>query len=216
MSDSRLDGMVFHATVLASRSDNLPESLEKCLKSNLGDNSPLVSKILSAYGIDKSNSDALPIISFLNDIGFRLAAQVSANTWARLNADGNESYVVHFDVENPWPGMWQGHASHALELAFLLQNYNEHLGPKQKAIAKKMAYDFIAFANGEAPLESYGRKETTRTYFARADDQVSHVTDQDGGDRLVPVVDLDEIVEWSAETLDKLMDAMGQFFAGPA
>ncbi|KAH8881346.1 alpha/beta-hydrolase [Thozetella sp. PMI_491] len=214
MGDSRLDGMIFYVTVLAPRKDNLSESLEKALIASLGQSSPEIPAILEAYGIDKASPSDLPIVNFLNDIGFRLPAETSARAWASLQNGSKRSHLLHFDVPNPWPGPWQGHASHALDLAFLLQNYNEYLGPGQRAAAEQMADDFITFVNGNSPFEPFGDKSKARTYYATADDQEVEVFEALSGERRVPVVALDEIVEKKPDMLDKLLDAMGKLFQG--
>ncbi len=207
--------MVFAVTALPFRIDNLAATLESCLQATFGADAPVVSEILSAYGIDKFRPEYPPIVRFLNDVGFRLPAQASAEGWAALT-DGQTAYLGHFDSPNPWPGLWQGHASHALDIAFALQNYNQYLGSGQKEVAEQLGRDIITFAHGVPPFERFGAKRVARLYFAEAEDEKARIRDDTTGERPVPVVSLEKILGDKVEGLDQLLGVLGAFLKGPA
>jgi carboxylesterase type B len=62
----------------------------------------------------------------------------------------------HFHIPNPFPGSFQNIVSHELDVAFLLQNFNEQLDAQHQELAQAMADHFIGFANGE-PWASEGK-----------------------------------------------------------
>jgi carboxylesterase type B len=104
-------------------------------------------RILDAYDItDDDNEEIyLRILHFGNDICFLAPVLVYAHGW-----DGN-AFVYFFNEPNTWKGPWEGHVSHVLDVAYLFQNYNEHLGEEQRATAEAFGKDLIAFASGRAP-----------------------------------------------------------------
>lgn len=56
----------------------------------------------------------------------------------------------HFHIPNPFEGAFRRLASHELDVAFLLQNFNELLDCKNLEVAQGMADQFINFVNGQA------------------------------------------------------------------
>jgi hypothetical protein len=53
-------------------------------------------------------------------------------------------------VPNPFSGAYTGLASHELDVAYLLQNFNGVLDERNRGVARAMADRFVAFVSGEA------------------------------------------------------------------
>ena len=66
-----------------------------------------------------------------------------------------DAYVFHFNSPNPWEGPSNGVAGHVLDLAFLLQNFNDFLSVDQKNVAETFASQVIDFISGRAPFPAY-------------------------------------------------------------
>lgn len=212
--------MIIAITALANRPDNLAASLKKSLEAVFSGDTAKVTAVLEGYSIDESKDDKFPVINFINDIAFALGAKATAQAWAgaasRLNT---KAYLTRFNMPNPWDGPWQGHASHALDAAMLLGNYNDFLGEGQKACAEKMAGDLISFAHGKEPFPSYSGQPdgSAMVYYAGIDskEDVSHSVsgaDESGtGRRSI----LDQVAAGNPEVLDKLLGAFALLLQGP-
>jgi hypothetical protein len=59
------------------------------------------------------------------------------------------AHRYHFHISNPAQGNFTGLASHELDVAFLLQNFNGVFDGKGKKLAQDMADHFIAYVGGE-------------------------------------------------------------------
>ncbi|PVH72445.1 alpha/beta-hydrolase [Cadophora sp. DSE1049] len=160
VGDPQMDGMIFTSR-LVSRGDILTKTLEQCLSKVLDpvDNS-LTKVIVSEYGFDtfaSSNSlqNILPILNFGNDLLFYLSARVFTRAWPKCSDIGSEAFQYHFNCPNLWDGPWKGHASHALDSAFLLQNFNSDLSSGQAKVAERFAKDLIMFINGKDAWPAY-------------------------------------------------------------
>jgi carboxylesterase type B len=55
----------------------------------------------------------------------------------------------HFHIPNPIEGNFKNIVSHELDVAFLLQNFNDQLNAQHRTVAKAMADHFIGFVHGE-------------------------------------------------------------------
>lgn len=55
----------------------------------------------------------------------------------------------HFHVPNTIDGEFTNLASHELDVAFILQNYFDHLDESSRRVATQMTDQWIAFTNGE-------------------------------------------------------------------
>jgi len=159
---------------------NRPEAQSQLLKQSLSDNlgkdaSETVSKLLKAYGADpaatvNNRETLLPVLGFIHDICWYYAALASAEAWSDSKAPGTTAFVYHFNVPNPWEGAWKGYATHALDIAVLLQNYNEFLSSGQLACAERFGKDVIQFINGEEPWKPYEKSvPAAMVYDAKAD-----------------------------------------------
>lgn len=219
-------GMIFAATALPGRKDDLAVTLEQSLRAALkSDADSLVPSILSLYGLDKAsamdtNTKSLAVTGFLHDICFGQGARATAQAWADArDRHGTTTRLLHFDAPNPWPGAYAGHATHALEVAFALQNYNAHLAPGQRACAERLGRDLIAFASGRGPFPPFGGEnggvEMVYTAGVAAETDGSTLLAAAEAGRKGRRARLVEIVGGKPEMLDKLSDAFGLFLRGP-
>lgn len=218
--------MIFGVTALGGRKDDLAVSLEKALTAALKmDSSPAVIKsILSQYGLENhstmdNHAKFVAVLNFLNDVGFAQGARATALAWSLAHkTSGTESFLSHFNVPNPWTGPWEGYrGTHALDAAFLLQNFNEYLSEGQQACASKMALNMIKFVNGEEPFLHFENDGVEMIYDADVGAQV------DKSACVMPGADpnptrraaLEALVEGKPEYLDQLSDALGLVLQGP-
>lgn len=107
------------------------------------------------------------VLNFGNDVYFAVAAREFARAWS---VAGLEAFLYRFNCPNPWNGPWEGHATHILDLAFLLFNHNEYLSTGQQQTAEGFANSVIAFVQGENPWVPYrsGAEEGSMIYDALA------------------------------------------------
>lgn len=220
LGDGQFDGMIIGLTALAHRTDSLATSLKNSLNSVFADDPTTVKTILEGYGINESNTDRVPILNFLNDIGFAQPAKATVEAFAGAGSRlGTKSFLTHFNMPNPWPGQWQGKATHALDIAILLGNYNEFLSPGQKASSDQMSGDFLAFANGREPFSPYaaGSGGVSKVYQAGVDAKVDESrvvkesSEAETGRRRI----LDDLSAGDPVVLDKLLGVFGLFLKGP-
>lgn len=144
--------------------DNFRQAVLKAVD----DNEHLTQLILDTYCI-KSTSQrqevVQSILKFVTDIGFYVPAICIAHSWR------GKAFVYHFNEPNPWEGPFKGFATHILDIAFLLQNYTEHLSEEQQESAREMARHVIGFVNGEDPFQPYrGQKFGGARVYGPADE----------------------------------------------
>jgi hypothetical protein len=157
---TNIQGMIW-ASRLAGRIDILPKTLASCLSANLDMVDPnITQQILTIYGIDAhatSNSDksTKKVLDFCNDITFALPVDAFARVWSGRVVPRSDAFVYHFNCPNPWEGKWKDHATHVLDITFVLQNYNDHLSPGQRQCAVRFAEDIITFVQGGSPWPAY-------------------------------------------------------------
>lgn len=220
IGDGQFDGMIIGLTALAHRTDNLATSLKNSLNTVFADDPAKAKAILDGFGINESNTDRIPVLNFLNDVGFAQATKATAEAFAGAGSRlGTKSFLTHFNMPNPWPGLWQGKATHALDIAILLGNYNEFLSPGQKASSDQMSGDFLAFANGKEPFSPYttGDSGVSKVYQAGVDAKddesrvVKEASEGETGRRQI----LENLAAGDPAVLDKLLDVFGLFLKGP-
>lgn len=137
---------------LFQRKQGLAAAFSDHVRSNLTHQSQVADKLLEIYKIRHETSDdeaLLRIIQFASDIGYRATAHALAKTFP------GESFLLQFSEPNPWEGPFKGHTTHVLDVAFLFQNYNEHLDSQQRASAVQFAQDVILFMHGHAPWDNF-------------------------------------------------------------
>ncbi|KAH6999398.1 Carboxylesterase [Ilyonectria destructans] len=84
------------------------------------------------------------LTQFISDVRFYLPV-VLMRMAAPKSADLR---IYHLLEGNSFEGPFKGAASHVLDIALILQNYDEHLPMETSALGKRMAENFIDFANG--------------------------------------------------------------------
>lgn len=220
IGDGQVDGMIMGITALAQRTDNLASTLKKCLETVFSDDSTEVTAIMNGYGIDESKEDRMPVLDFVNDIAFAQGAKAAAQAWAGAGSRlGSKAYLTHFNMPNPWDGPWKGHATHALDAAIVLGNYNEFLGEGQKACAEKMTADLLALAAGKEPFPAYSGAQDGKSmvYYAGTDSKKdeSYVASDSDESKTGRRGVLDNVAAGNPEVLDKLLGAFGLFIQGP-
>ncbi|OQE42964.1 hypothetical protein PENCOP_c003G00472 [Penicillium coprophilum] len=222
MGDCQMDAMAL-APRLGARTDIFPQRLVKYLSTAFenGDQG-IAPAIAAAYNLDPSTTYNTPestenVLNFGNDVCFAAAAQSFTRAWSSSSVPGTEALQYHFNCPNPWDGPWKGHATHILDIAFVLQNYAESLSNGQRRSAEQFAADVITFVNGKKPWAEYqvGAAEGSMIYDAPMEGGqnlsgfVACETPEKTGRRYA----LQALVK--PELFDQLMDVWQMFMAGP-
>jgi carboxylesterase type B len=205
---------------VAARSDILAKTLATNLAAALDPIDPrLAPSIISEYGLDSTATDNTPeslkaVLDLATDICFALGARTFARSWS-AEPDA-EAFLYHFNVPNPWDGPWKGHATHILDIAFLLQNYREHLPPGQQKTADRFTRHVIGFVNGGSPWPAHQAAQGgVMVYYAQEqgdDDQSRFVENEAPGETGRRVI-LQTLMK--QEWWDKVMEAWELFMKGP-
>ncbi|KAK2053039.1 carboxylesterase [Colletotrichum caudatum] len=143
-----LDASIFGSVSLLRKKDGIATRFTESISSSLSQHPDAATRILRAYEISEAASDGealVRILQFASDLAFRASAELYAKSFH------GDSYLLEFAERNPWEGPFTGHSTHVLDVAFLFQNYNEHLGEEQRRTAGAFAADVIDFVRGEAP-----------------------------------------------------------------
>ncbi|KAH7345884.1 Alpha/Beta hydrolase protein [Pyrenochaeta sp. MPI-SDFR-AT-0127] len=152
LGDSKLDGNIYGYTVLNARKAGITQEFIASVNATLASQPETAALLLSLYNISPTTSDddaLLSILRFASEISFYAGTHAFARGWP--NTKDSKFFLYHFNEGIPWPGPFQGEAGHILDVAYLFQNYNEHLAGEQKKVAKAFGEDFINFVNGEDP-----------------------------------------------------------------
>jgi carboxylesterase type B len=146
------------------------ESVNKTLSSH-----PEAAKtLLSSYNIAESTNDdeaMLSILQFATEISFYAPALAFAKGWPCTKE--NKFFLYHFNEGIPWEGRFQGEAGHVLDVAFLFQNYNDHMNDAQKALARAYGEDFIEFVNGNDPWPPVQRGQLGARVYGPSKDGIT-------------------------------------------
>ena len=124
---------------------------------------------------DVSDDEVLKnILAFITDVQFYAPVIEFAKAWP------------HSNEPNPWDGPHKGEASHVLDIEFLLQNFNDHLGPEQQGTAQRLAQDIITLVNGQDPYPLHDQENRgAKFYRPPADPRVKYAQSKERG-RLWP------------------------------
>lgn len=147
-----IQASIFAMMGLFAQRKGLAASFAEAASSQLGGHPGVAARLLECYNITPDLDDEtalLRILQFGSDIGFQAPALSLADKFS------GDAFVMEFAEENPWDGPFKGQSTHILDIAFLLQNYNEHLDATQQAAAEHFAQDVIAFVNGQQPWKPY-------------------------------------------------------------
>jgi len=113
--------------------------------------------LLSAYGLvpELEDNDALDrILDIFSAVVFYVPAQIYSKAFQ------GRSYLLHFDQKNSFDGPLHGRASHILDVAYLFQNFNEHLTSTEVQVAEIFTEKMIAFIAGQKPWKNYDEAGT--------------------------------------------------------
>lgn len=146
---------VFAFMALLARKEGIGAAFAKSAKNTLSTSPATADALLKHYALDSATSDdesMVKIVQFASDIAFYAATTKFASGFPC------KTYVLHFNERNPWDGMFKGHATHIMDVAFLFQNYNGHLSAEQQTSADQLGRDVIAFVNGKEPWDPFQEK----------------------------------------------------------
>lgn len=195
--------------MLHGRLEGMEEAFTESIEHTLCD-SATRQQLLEGYNIhnayaDSMNNTADKVLHFANDIGFYAPLISIASGWPK------KAYVFHFNEPNPWPGRYQGVATHILDAAFLFQNYNEFLDDAQQESARAFGEDFIDFVVGKEPFPPYVAAEGGAMVYGPGEQKEKFVKGKKSEDygRRSMIFKLAE-----SSSLEKLSDAWDVFLRG--
>lgn len=202
IGDCQHDGTVFFFMGLSQRKAGIANALTTSLHANLA--TSVAQSVLEAYNITASMDALRRTMELATDIAYVAPALAYARSFL------GKTYCYQFNVPNSWDGVFKGQSTHMLDAAFLFQQFNEHLSPEPRRVAKSLAQDFIRFTNGAEPWEEFdGKKEIVRTYGSGNIGVVEN-NGWDSGRRDV----LWRLSEQGKVDLDDLIGAWHTFIAG--
>ncbi|OQV00572.1 hypothetical protein CLAIMM_06052 [Cladophialophora immunda] len=208
LGDCQFDGSIL-TSLLMSRKSGIASSFVQSAAKTLGAQSELARALLATYAIQPETPDneaLMKILEFATDIGFDAPVLEMAHGWPAT------AFVYHFNEPNPWDGPYKGKSTHILDVAFLFQNYNDHLPLKQRKSAEKFAKDVIAFVNGDDPYPNHVPGQGgAQLYGPPAEEGNAFVK----GSKLEDYGRSSKIFKLAGETgLDQLSAVWNQFAAG--
>ncbi|KAF1840542.1 para-nitrobenzyl esterase [Cucurbitaria berberidis CBS 394.84] len=167
--DAAHDGMVLKARIL-DHPDALARLKVAC-KMHLSPSE--TQRLLAAYNLQNTPSkeeemDRLREIA--SELRFYLPSLAAYRGW-KATSPPKRASRYHFHVPNPVDGLCKGLASHELDVAYLLQNFNDHFDERNRKIAQEMADHFINFTNGEGWVENGKVIVFTRDGIAKVDEE---------------------------------------------
>ncbi|KAH9878854.1 hypothetical protein J1614_002288 [Plenodomus biglobosus] len=152
IGESKLDANIVAYMALEARKANIAQAFTESVNKSLASHPGVAKELLSVYEISPDTKDdeaMLSILRFASEIAFYAPARAFAQGWP--NTPDSKFFLYHFNEGIPWEGRFQGESGHILDVAYLFQNYNEHLGDEQLKVARAFGEDFIKFVNGEDP-----------------------------------------------------------------
>ncbi|KAK6343781.1 hypothetical protein TWF696_007443 [Orbilia brochopaga] len=195
IGDSKDDGVIMGLGILAAnRAASIPTTFPAHFEKSFLSDPEDLALIKEHYGIesDTPSSHAFDtLLQMSSDICFLAPTHYLAAGFP------GKSYVYHFNYKNPWSGLWGGKASHILDIAVALGNYNDNgLDSAGVEVSKEMQKSFIDFANGEEPWEQFQEIGTgPLKVFSNSGGKT--VTSLDEAERYSLLFDLLENVGWS-------------------
>jgi carboxylesterase type B len=146
VGDTAHDGTVLKARIL-----DQPDALSR-LKAACSQylTASETNTLLAAYKLDGQPSperqqDMLRALA--SELRFYYPTLAVHNGW-KSTSPPKQAARYHVHVPNPFDGAYKGLASHELDVAFLLQNFNDQLDERNRRIAESFADRFIGFAHG--------------------------------------------------------------------
>ena len=157
IGDCQFDGNI-RILSFAGQKEGIARTFCSSILKSLASSPGVAGELLTAYGLSPELDDTegmFRVLQVANDLNFYLPTLAIAQGFEAHM----KTYMYRFNEPNPWDGPWKGHATHILDLCFLLQNFNEHLDDAQKNNAELFAKDVIKFVNGEEPWTRWQSEE---------------------------------------------------------
>jgi carboxylesterase type B len=159
------DGAIFHFMGLAERAAGIARALQRSFSANMSPAS--IDAVLNVYGITPSTPDEEAMAKII-DLATDIAYYLPAVSYFRASSAKAKAHLYAFNEPNPWEGTFKGKSTHILDAAFLFLNFEDQMkGQEVKATGRKLAADFIGFANGiwkqEGETRVYGPKGEGRS-----------------------------------------------------
>jgi carboxylesterase type B len=151
IGDTAHDGIILKARVL-DRPDALERLKQACAKHLTASETQ---KLLVAYNLESSlpkKQESERLLELVSELRFYLPALAAYRGWKAASPLKRASRY-HFHVLNPIDGPFKGCSSHELDVAYLLNNFEEHLDEHNRSIARAIQDHFIRFINGEGWAE---------------------------------------------------------------
>ncbi|KAM0552404.1 hypothetical protein ACHAPJ_007964 [Fusarium lateritium] len=167
MGYSDLDGSIMAYSGLLARKVGIAAAFRARAAKTLNDHPNTLESLLKHYSLDEAlastlNEDEafLNVLKLINDVAFFMPAFEMASNFPK------DAFLFSFNEPKPWDGLFKGHASHILDVAFLFQNFNQFLDETQRASAITFATDIVTFANGEAPWQPLNSSVSGSAFYS--------------------------------------------------
>ncbi|KAI2477097.1 PnbA Carboxylesterase type B [Pyrenophora tritici-repentis] len=147
IGDTAHDGLVLKSRIL-DHTDRITRLKNAC---NAHLTHSETQDLLSAYGLTHplpKEEEGTRLLELVSELRFYLPALTAYQGWKACSPPKRASRY-HFHVPNPIEGPFKGLASHELDLAFLLQNFDEHFDERDRFVARSMQDRFLGFVNEE-------------------------------------------------------------------
>jgi hypothetical protein len=151
---------------LHARENTITSDFIAAVQEILGDAGQVV---LDTYNVSPDTPPSTIIeraVQFVTDVAFYAPTIKVAEAWP------GKSHVCHFNEGNPFPGLYEGRASHLLDTAYLWGNYNQTYPRRCWAVARAFAEDIVGFVTGQGNLPVFnavGGEAMVRVYGPSAE-----------------------------------------------
>ncbi|SPO07784.1 related to carboxylesterase [Cephalotrichum gorgonifer] len=195
VGDSKLDASIMAYTSLLARKAGIAASFQASAAKTLQAHPDTLKSLLQHYSLDETATSTLTddeallnILKFISDVAFFMPAVEIASNFPK------NSFIFGFNEPNPWDGLFKGHASHVLDVAFLFQNYNQFLDETQRASAVAFATDVITFTNSQQPWKPFNNGDNGAAFYSNGKRGFSEpsFTEQSGRSPFILEVGRDE------------------------
>ena len=157
LGDCQFDGNI-QGLRLAHRKKGIAQQFHDAISKGLSDSPNIANRIFAAYDLSdpemEDDEAFFRVLQVSNDLQF----YIPTLTLAQRLEPHMKTYMYRFNEPNPWDGTWKGHATHILDLAFFLQNFNDFLDPPQREMAENFAKDVIRYANGKDAWDQWSQQ----------------------------------------------------------
>lgn len=197
MGDTTHDGTVLKARVLDH--PQVLERLQAACSKHLTESD--TQRLLAAYKLNSqlsSEQQRNALLRLASELRFHDPVRRAYKGW-KTSAPPRPAFRYHFHIPNPFDGNFNNIASHELDVAFLLQQFNDQLSEQNQRVAQGMADHFLKYTHGE-PWAGQGKlvvfasegvlEVDEEEYDRKYRDGRGAVLDGIDGDRLWKVADM--------------------------